>query len=385
MKPYLFFVTSHLPSANSRQAGEKTAYRNLLILAEKYSVVLILLSGSRLDDDPAICRAFCVEQFFIKITLFDKIISFLIHPWAPFILLTRSSCASERAFTELFKRYDPVRVHCEWVQAGFSFYLFKRLRKMTVYFSLNIHDVALQFTERQSKSSSFLRRIIALDVSRVKRSERILYNFADKIIVPSLKDGDFIASKLGVDSRKICTVPLQFSKYGELNDFSMIDVLFWGAINRPENEQAVSILIKDIYPKLKAFGYLGSVHVVGANPPKWLMRGSFDGVKVSGFVLDPAAEFVKCGIAVFPLLTGAGVKVKVLECLAFGLPVVTTYIGAEGIDLAASGVVVADDIDQIPHLVIGLLHDRALRMKKSEMGIKYALSYGSNELIKSIL
>jgi glycosyltransferase involved in cell wall biosynthesis len=58
-------------------------------------------------------------------------------------------------------------------------------------------------------------------------------------------------------------------------------------------------------------------------------------VEVTGFMADPADQFARAHLALAPLFQGAGVKVKVLECLAAGLPVLTTEIGSEGIEARA--------------------------------------------------
>jgi glycosyltransferase involved in cell wall biosynthesis len=72
--------------------------------------------------------------------------------------------------------------------------------------------------------------------------------------------------------------------------------------------------------------------VAGACPPPDITSNAADGLDVTGFLDDPAPCFCRAHLAILPLSSGAGVKVKVLECLASGLPVLTTAIGAEGIE-----------------------------------------------------
>jgi glycosyltransferase involved in cell wall biosynthesis len=385
MKPVLIFISSHRPDPNSKQAGEKTAYRNLVFFEKYYSIVLMTFSRFPEDEDLSVCRGLCVEQVFVRIGLIGQSISFIRYFNAPVILLTRCSSRALLRLNELMIYYRPSRVHCEWVQAGFLFYLYARRLKLRPFFSLNIHDVALQFTQRQLASSSWTRKLLTIDVWRVKKCERQLYTFADKIIVPSDKDKNLLLKFLGVNSEKVFSVPLHFSNYGVQADYTKNDILFWGAINRPENEQAVQLLVNKIHPELKKLGYTGVIRIVGSNPPIWLKAGRFDNIDVTGYVENPSEEFFKCGIAVFPLVTGAGVKVKVLECLAFGLPVVTTSIGVEGLDSVESGVVVASDLSEMSELVMGLLMNPLSRQQKSRIGIEYTEKYRSAGLLKSIL
>jgi glycosyltransferase involved in cell wall biosynthesis len=72
-------------------------------------------------------------------------------------------------------------------------------------------------------------------------------------------------------------------------------------------------------------------------------------------------------VLVYPLTRGTGVKVKILEALATGIPIVTTRAGAEGID-GAEGIVVADDDDAIATAAARLLVDDAERRERGSAG-----------------
>jgi glycosyltransferase involved in cell wall biosynthesis len=78
---------------------------------------------------------------------------------------------------------------------------------------------------------------------------------------------------------------------------------------------------------------------------------------VTGFVNNPVPYFEKCTLAVVPLRLGAGIKVKVLECMEANMPVVSTTVGTEGIELREN-VVVANDPLQFADAVIKILHEK---------------------------
>jgi glycosyltransferase involved in cell wall biosynthesis len=75
--------------------------------------------------------------------------------------------------------------------------------------------------------------------------------------------------------------------------------------------------------------------ILGANPPPDLVaRGSNGGdIRIPGYVADPGPFLATAGVFVVPLLAGGGMRVKILTAMAQGLPVVTTSVGCEGIDL----------------------------------------------------
>jgi glycosyltransferase involved in cell wall biosynthesis len=92
-----------------------------------------------------------------------------------------------------------------------------------------------------------------------------------------------------------------------------------------------------------------------------------DGVEVVGEV-DSAAEFLRgLSLLLFPIDRGSGMKVKVLEALASGVPVVTTPVGAEGFE-GVDGIVVESTEKALAHAAAELLGDEAARRELGELG-----------------
>jgi len=109
-------------------------------------------------------------------------------------------------------------------------------------------------------------------------------------------------------------------------------LLFWGAMNRPENEEAVLFFVRHCLRDLKVRFPNAVLYVVGSAPAEKIRKLSGDDVIVTGFVEDPTPYFERAALGIVPLLRGAGVKLKTLEMLEAGLRVVSTYVGAEGVD-----------------------------------------------------
>lgn len=107
------------------------------------------------------------------------------------------------------------------------------------------------------------------------------------------------------------------------------DILFWGAMYRPENYEAAIWFIEQAMPLLEDLDV--RFVVAGNRPPEALKK--YDGGKVwiTGFVEDETPLFENSMCFVSPLLTGAGIKVKVIEALSAGIPILTNDIGIEGI------------------------------------------------------
>ena len=103
--------------------------------------------------------------------------------------------------------------------------------------------------------------------------------------------------------------------------------------------------------------------VAGKGIPAQLLARANDSIRFLGVVPD-AFEFVRCrSVVVVPLLSGGGIKIKTLEAMACGCPVVTTSIGAEETGaMHGQHLMIADNAEAFAAHVITLLQDKALSL-----------------------
>lgn len=110
-------------------------------------------------------------------------------------------------------------------------------------------------------------------------------------------------------------------------------IVFIGGFNHIPNVDAIQFFIRDIYPRIKTKLKDVPIYIVGSNPPEVIKKLASDLVIVTGFIPDVSLFFKTCRLSISPLRYGAGVKGKINMSMAYGLPVVTTSIGAEGMFL----------------------------------------------------
>jgi GT2 family glycosyltransferase len=138
-------------------------------------------------------------------------------------------------------------------------------------------------------------------------------------------------------------------------------ILFVGSFMHPPNIDAIHFYFEHVHGKVRE--KLGPVpfYVIGANPPKEVNRWSekFPEVRVTGFVEDIRPYFEKVRLSIAPLRYGAGVKGKINSSMSFGVPVVTTTIGAEGMQLVHGlNAMIADDAEGLANAVVAL-HEKS--------------------------
>lgn len=107
------------------------------------------------------------------------------------------------------------------------------------------------------------------------------------------------------------------------------NVVFFGAMSRPENHLSAMWFIENVMPLLKDTGVV--FQVIGGGPLDELKNMESENVKVLGYVDDVSLYFEDALCMVAPLVLGAGIKVKVIEGMSSGVPVLTNKIGIEGI------------------------------------------------------
>jgi len=162
-------------------------------------------------------------------------------------------------------------------------------------------------------------------------------------------------------------------------------ILFVGGFEHPPNTGAALRLVKDVMPAV--WRELGEVKVmiIGPDPPPEVQALAGPLVEVTGWIEDLKPLLDSARLMVAPLRYGAGLKGKVTQALAVGLPVVTTPIGAEGLEADEECVLVADDSQELALNVIRAYRDDELWRRLSRAGQELILELCSIEVVSQRL
>ncbi|MCY3572860.1 MAG: glycosyltransferase family 4 protein [Chloroflexi bacterium] len=145
-------------------------------------------------------------------------------------------------------------------------------------------------------------------------------------------------------------------------------LVFVGNFAYAPNQDAARLLIERLLPAVRAKLPAARLQLVGANPPDWLRELANEHIEVTGRVADVAPYLSRAALFVCPLRIGAGMKNKVLEALAMGVPVVATPLSVDGIAARHQESAWIAPVDQLAAAAIRLLQDEALRVKLSQNG-----------------
>ncbi len=126
-------------------------------------------------------------------------------------------------------------------------------------------------------------------------------------------------------------------------------IIFAGRMNWYPNIEAADYLVDEIFPLLKRRYPTARLVIAGANPPQHLIARSKENsdIEVTGFVEDIRPYIEQASVYVCPITDGGGTKLKILDALAMGKPIVASQIAAEGIDVENGiNIILADSPDE---------------------------------------
>jgi GT2 family glycosyltransferase len=141
--------------------------------------------------------------------------------------------------------------------------------------------------------------------------------------LPDLKDRIDDNLRAGIDTSRYCFQPSGREPH---------TMLFLGSFRHTPNQHALTWFVRDVLPRVLERCPDARLVVVGSDPPpRHSLPGPGDAIELRGFVEDIHEPLGRYAVFVCPILSGSGMRVKLLEAFAAGIPVVSTRIGAEGL------------------------------------------------------
>lgn len=200
------------------------------------------------------------------------------------------------------------------------------------------------------------------EAERFRRWEARVAPLITGALVPGVADLEWAGAHLPADA--VHVVPIVVDEGltpGGVKVGDVRYVLLYGSLDYAPNVEGTRLYFEQIWPRLSAARQELETRVVGSGqPPRGLIPENDRRVRFEGYVPDVASVLRGSGVLVVPLRIGGGVRTKVLEAMACGMPVVSTAVGAEGLGaIAGRHYLAAETPEEIAAAVLTLAADPA--------------------------
>jgi len=216
------------------------------------------------------------------------------------------------------------------------------------------------------------RAILAREARLLMSYEADTCNHFDRVVWVTEEDRQAVAAlspstanaQTGSSVIPICADPAH--THSIPRDFGKQRITFLGGLHWPPNAQGIVWFAREVFPQVRAAIPEAILTVIGKSPPTGLDGES---VEVTGYVADLAPYLAQTAAFIVPLHAGGGMRVKILDAWSWGLPIVSTTIGAEGIEIQrGKDILIADTAPDFAGAVIRVLSDRTLAHQLGDKG-----------------
>jgi len=264
---------------------------------------------------------------------------------------------------------------CDFPHAAVNFP--KSLAVPSVLFQ---HNVEAEIWRRHAATelNPIKRRLYGVEFNKMLRYEQQTVRKFQHVIAVSENDRDLMSA--WVDKSRISVVPTgvdlqQYRPEASPRTLAPL-VMFVGAMDWEPNADAVEYFCQKIWPSILAQVPSARFRIVGRNPIRRVQRLASDSVEVTGSVPSVLDHLREAAVVVVPLRIGGGTRLKIYEAMAAGKAVVSTSVGAEGLDVHhGTDVILADDPGAFAETTIMLLRDEELRRSYEREAARLAAKY----------
>jgi polysaccharide biosynthesis protein PslH len=281
---------------------------------------------------------------------------------APYAVAKFTARSVQHRVSGIMERERPDVAVCDFLAASLNFP--DPLPIPSVLFQHNVES-ALWDRQARHEKNPVRKLVYSIEAAKMRRYERATVARFPRVIAVSENDRELMSAM--TDPSRITVVPTGVDTAAYRLDAAVgqenPNVMFLGSMDWPANIDGVELFCQEIWPRVVASVPDARFQVVGRNPPLRIQRLASNSVEIVGGVKSVLPYLEKAPVFVVPLRIGGGTRLKIYEAMAAQRAIVSTRVGAEGLDYTAgSDIVIADEPVRFADEVIRLLGDRSARV-----------------------
>lgn len=253
---------------------------------------------------------------------------------------------------------------------------------------MRAHNIEHEIWERAVLHRRGIKRLYISDLARrIRRMELKYLNRYDAILPITARDDEKLKS-LG---RKIAShvVPMGINAGELIPDYTTMEypsVFHIGALDWMPNQEGLTWFFENVWKKVLEKHPGIKFYLAGRNAPEHFKTLTYSNVEYLGEV-ENAYDFIRSkAVMIVPVLSGSGMRIKIIEGMALGKAIVTTSTGTEGIGTNhGSNIIIADNPQEFADGVSSLIEDRNFYLDLGEKARKFVTTYYDNVAISSSL
>jgi len=384
----ILFLTQVLPYPLDSGAKIR-AYYVLLHLAQRHEVTLV--SFVRADDRSeyvAHLERFCHAVHTVPMRrsrLRDARALLVAGLTGRSALIVRDEIGEMQAtLKQLVREKSPDVVHADQTSmAQYALYARSRIpdpeSRQTARLVLDAHNALYRIPERMSahECNPLKRLALRREARALARYEAQVYQSFDHVVCVADEDRQVLQERMSVEESRFTTIPIcvdpeekpLIERAQHPRAVTHLGTMFW-----PPNVEGVLWFAQEVFPRVLAQVAEAQFVIVGKNPPRQVRDLSFQtrNIHVTGYVQDPVPYLAETAVFIVPLHAAGGMRVKILDAWCWGMPLVSTSIGAEGIAVwDGEDILIADTPDTFAQAVVRVLQDPALGERLRQNGRRW--------------
>lgn len=233
---------------------------------------------------------------------------------------------------------------------------------------LDAHNALYRIPERMSahERNPLKRLAFRREARALSRYEARAYQCFDHVVFVADEDRQVLQGRIAEDDSRFTTIPIcvdpeekpLIERAQRPRAVTHLGTMFW-----PPNVEGVCWFAQEVFPRVLAQVPEVRLTIIGKNPPTLIrhLPSAIPNVEVTGYVRDPTPYLAETAAFIVPLRAAGGMRVKILDAWCWGMPIVSTSIGAEGIAVRdGEDILIADTPDTFARAVVRVLKDPTL-------------------------